>query len=125
MWLEDLRDLGVDILEYGIIERKLLEQGALNQTLQYKDCQWSGCYEGNWGSKHPSWRLINFTYGANPEDWFVWGSDICDGLAGEFWTMIEDTGRQMPGAWVESSEDDDSDRKEDCRLQVRKISYRW
>lgn len=105
MWLDDLRDVGIDILKYGMIERGLLERGILNQTLRPDKGHWCGGY----GPKHPSWRLINFTYGANPEGWFVWGSDIWDELAGEFWTMVENTGRQMPGAWVENSEDEDSD----------------
>jgi hypothetical protein len=112
MWLDDLRDVGIDILKYGMIERRLLEQGILNQTLRYEDCQLGVHREVHWGGywpKHPSWRLINFTYGANPEDWFVWGSDIWDGLAGEFWTMVENTGRQMPGAWVENGKDEESD----------------
>ncbi|PMD40219.1 hypothetical protein L207DRAFT_458702 [Hyaloscypha variabilis F] len=109
MWLDDLRDSGVDILKYGMIERRLLERGVLNRTLRYEDCQLGYYHTRFVYPRHPSWRLINFTYGANPEDWFVWGSDIWDGIAGEFWTMVENTGRQMPGAWVENSEDEDSD----------------
>ncbi len=110
MWLDDLRDLGVDILKYGMIERRPLERGVLNRTLRYEDCQLGPHYTWReYWPKNPSWRLINFTYGANPKDWYVWGSDIWDGLAGEFWTMVENTGRQIPGTWVENSEDEESD----------------
>jgi len=107
MVLDDLRDSGVDIFKYGMVENRLLKLGSLNQTLRYEDCQLGQRSWNEYRAKHPSWRLINFTYGANPEDWFVWGSDIWDGLAGEFWTMVENTGRHMPGAWVENSDDED------------------
>jgi hypothetical protein len=108
MWLVDLKSSGVNLLEYGISEMKLLKDGILKRDVQ------CGRWSANWSERfHPCWRLINFTYGANPEAWFIWGSEICDGLAGEFWKMVEKTERkterQPPGAWVESSEDEDSD----------------
>ncbi|EPE31420.1 Ankyrin repeat-containing protein [Glarea lozoyensis ATCC 20868] len=117
MWLVDLNGSGVNLLEYGMTEMKLLEDGVLNRDLE---CEELGDRFTRLRRYLP-WRFIGFTYGANPEDWFVWGSEICDGLAGEFWKMVEKAERklerkaeregesQLPGAWVESSEEDDSE----------------
>ena len=103
MWLEDLRDSGVDLLEYGRAEKCLLESGVLDQNLSYRE--WSS--ESNEWYDY-SWRLISFTYGANPQDWFLWESCIYDSALGEFWAMVENTDslesenlHRIPGAWCE------------------------
>ena len=98
--------MGVDLYNYGRLEKLLLEQDLLEQNI--KVCLW---YRSKYGDcwlpeRYMSCRLLNFTYGEAPEDWYIWISEVGDERVSEFWRMIEHAGKQMPGAWIEESENE-------------------
>ncbi|KAH8599536.1 hypothetical protein B0O99DRAFT_610897 [Bisporella sp. PMI_857] len=93
-WLEDLQACGVDLQNYGLVEKRIfLENGWFGKRwYPYRQ------YE------HVQVRLISFDSGATPEDWiFDWDMDA-ERHAGKFWESIENPKPQIPGAWI----DDDS-----------------
>ncbi|RYC63520.1 hypothetical protein CHU98_g2657, partial [Xylaria longipes] len=49
-------------------------------------------------------RLIGFTYGPNPEDWAIYLSEPTDLFAGEFFGMINNPQRNIPGYWGDNDE---------------------
>jgi hypothetical protein len=104
MWLEDLRDMGVDLRIYGNIEQELLKQELLNQEFTQR-CRHNSYYHRYCDIL--SLRLINFTYGESPDDWHIWVSDIWDEAVGDFWRMVDCSSKQMPGAWNEEDEEND------------------
>ncbi|KAK0511508.1 hypothetical protein JMJ35_006081 [Cladonia borealis] len=61
-WLNDLRDCGVDLYEYGRREEGL-----------YRDSSASGDIERNWAPflRPGIWKLVSFTYGGSPSDWHL------------------------------------------------------
>ena len=99
LWLEELDASGIDLMEYGRIERALWEQEPMRKDFPGYDPLVLD--EDPLDSDEPfTWRLINFTFGASPSDWHVWGSQL-DGYAGEFWSMVERPEVNMPGTWIE------------------------
>jgi hypothetical protein len=90
-----LQSAGVDLLHFGSSELTLFANGVVDQDIAIWprfDCD-----------SPASIRLINFSYGPNPEDWHFWLSDYTDEFAGEFWDMVENTEPELPipGAWVD------------------------
>lgn len=101
MWLSILRDLGIDLLEYGRQEWQRLK----GQENGYESEIWrdvlheqshlitdNGLFEV---------RLISFEYGSEPGDWKLWWSEPTDGLVGDFWKEMEPEPLCIPGSWDE------------------------
>lgn len=101
MWLEILQECGIDLLEYGRQERRVLkDQEAGCEFRIYRDVWLEGPY---WKTKNGSFeiRLIGFEYGKEPGDWKLWWSEPTDGLVGDFWKEMEPEPLCIPGSWDE------------------------
>ncbi|PMD22508.1 hypothetical protein NA56DRAFT_598150 [Hyaloscypha hepaticicola] len=100
LWLKVLREAGVNLFKYGKEEKSLLQCGDTNSEFYYR-------YWHN--SMRPCLRLINFTYGPDPEDWKFWIEPVMRDYFMDFWQMIDHAGRAMPGAWKEEYSYEDYD----------------
>ena len=88
-WLNDLRDCGVDLYEYGRREEGL-----------YRDSSASGDIERNCAHflRPRTWKLVSFTYGGSPSDWhlqFERRPEERDGQCEQLHKI------EIPGGWVE------------------------
>ena len=81
IWLECLRESGVDLEAYGQKETDLHRRGLVSWTWLL------------WGSKPGRWLLTSLTYGPSPSDWKAdmeyQPEDAAESLA------------KMPGGWIE------------------------
>ncbi|AEO66212.1 uncharacterized protein THITE_2114174 [Thermothielavioides terrestris NRRL 8126] len=106
-WLEDLKESGQNLEEYGEAEAAAFrrrEHVASRLT-------WPPRANGVKGSAEGGYRWKGFKYGPRPADWdLIWEWDpLVEELAGEFGACIEETPLALPGAWVE----DDGDGSEE------------
>ena len=87
-WLNDLRDCGVDLYEYGRREQGL-----------YQDSSASGEFE-NWAPflRPGVWKLVSFTYGASPSDWHLQFERRPKERDGQCEQLHE---IEIPGSWIE------------------------
>lgn len=91
-WLQSLQRAGADLVEYGRREKSLLSGPHRQQTILIYNRIF-----GSWGGV----RMINITYGPEPEDWHVWFSWPLDEWSGDFWHMVENPELfDIPGAWL-------------------------
>lgn len=88
-FITEVQAWGVDLMEYAAKERSINGHTADLET-------WILMYHPNDAMIH----MIDFEYGPRFQDWRVWVSNPRDEWAGEFWEMIEDPERSIPGAWV-------------------------
>ncbi|KAI0444950.1 hypothetical protein F4803DRAFT_208952 [Xylaria telfairii] len=99
VWLRTLKKEGVDLVCYG---RRELE--ILREEDTYRDWEVAVSYPRRQTKPYlyygASFRLISFDYGPSPEDWVVYLSEPTDLFAGEFWRMIDNPQRNIPGSWV-------------------------
>ncbi|KAF2158894.1 hypothetical protein M409DRAFT_61242 [Zasmidium cellare ATCC 36951] len=100
-WAQVLAHSGVDLMVYGASET------ALN--LRYINLYYN-----------PQ-TILGFAYGPEPKDWHFLFSAEHDHWVGQFWRMVEEPERQIPGAWIEQDSD-----KEDWReaKRMEKITAR-
>ncbi|KAL4997394.1 hypothetical protein BDV10DRAFT_186189 [Aspergillus recurvatus] len=100
IWATELKLAGVDLETYGAKERLFNRTRGIDLGLNI----WfnyslpkhpSGCYE------LLPFRIIDISYGPDPEDWRIWVTNPSDTLVGDFWEMIEREKEVMPGTWVE------------------------
>ena len=106
-WLNVLAYAGVNLNEYGGLEKLLHNKGFVNQDLVYWPNAWDT--DENIG-KPPAWRLVSFSYGHSPDDWHIWGSEPTDEFAGTFWKMVERSeSLDMPGAFIEDENEDENE----------------
>jgi hypothetical protein len=96
-WLQSLQRAGVDLVEYGRLKKSILKGSYF----------WPGitiyCSKrlDIWDRALRDVRIINFTYGPEPEDWHLWFSWPLDERAGDFWHMVENPELfEIPGAWL-------------------------
>ncbi|MCJ1475934.1 hypothetical protein MMC13_004598 [Lambiella insularis] len=89
-WLEDLEASGVDLLEYGKKERAMHDHLPISQN----------CRDIN-GEAYSKLYLVEFTYGASPDDWHLSFLDPADFYAGQFCEMVDRPEVIMPGSWVD------------------------
>lgn len=101
MWLSILRELGIDLLEYGRQERQNLK----DQENGYDFRMWRDVWHERSYLKTDNGmfevRLISFEYGREPGDWKLWWSEPTDGLVGDFWREVEPEPLCIPGSWDE------------------------
>jgi hypothetical protein len=90
-WATEIFDAGQDLQEYGKWERERL----LAEDLTFRP----RCFGRSDGCL--TLRIVNFTYGAVPEDWQIWVSLSSDEWVGEFWNLLaeQDSTLCLPGAW--------------------------
>jgi hypothetical protein len=91
VWLEQLGNAGVDLLEYGRKEKEIQNQKKASKEWAVRR-----------GIDPPLFfRLISFTYGPEPTDWKFWFTDVMEIYFIQFWNMVDHPERAIPGAWVE------------------------
>jgi hypothetical protein len=100
-WLKQLKSSGVDLVEYGKEEKKYIFECIF-------ECPYEIQEYGYWEiERRKRWqifrlvRLINFTYGPEPDDWEFWFAPVMKDYFMDFWDMIDHPERAMPGAWPE------------------------
>lgn len=103
MWLNIIRECGIDLLEYGRQENKRLK----DEEKGYEFTIW----RDTWDETSRNWedlengrfevRLIGFEYGSEPGDWKLWWSEPTDALVGDFWREVEPEPLWIPGSWGE------------------------
>jgi hypothetical protein len=97
-WLKQLKVLGVDLVEYGKEEKCVLKRAAYaTRELGY----WEFVKKKRWYGVGSNLRLINFTYGPEPDDWKFWFAPVMKDYFMDFWDMIDHPERAVPGAWQE------------------------
>lgn len=93
VWLEALRQAGVDLNTYGQREHEIF---ADDDSLHY--------FNSDYRIEVPlvfEVYLIDFTYGPEPDDWRLYWRETTDEFAGDFWKLIEDPPLNIPGSWVD------------------------
>lgn len=101
MWLNILKECGIDLIEYGRQELQRLKDQKIGWEFRiYRDVQHDRSYLQ---TKNGSFevRLIGFKYGSEPGDWKLWWSEPTDSLVGDFWKEVEPEPLCMPGSWDE------------------------
>jgi hypothetical protein len=96
-WLEQLKGAGVDLVEYGKGEKCVLER--LYAILEWDF--WEFGKKERWYGVRSDLRLINLTYGPEPDDWKFWFAPVMKDYFIDFWDMIDHPERAVPGAWQE------------------------
>jgi hypothetical protein len=99
-WLEQLKESGVDLVEYGEVERhnhyvfpeKVKKEGFL---------KWHKRRGSQLEPMCSRIRLLSFTYGVMPSDWKFWVTEVVDDAFAEFWDMIDHSELTIPGAWCD------------------------
>ncbi|KAL2855654.1 hypothetical protein BJX68DRAFT_231018, partial [Aspergillus pseudodeflectus] len=100
-WVSELQALGVDLEEYGELERELHRNGDVDLELELGIDQGIDFFkDAKPVSKWFKFRLLDFTYGPEPEDWFIWVTNPLDEVVGQFWRMVEREVEVMPGTWI-------------------------
>lgn len=96
-WLDQLMSEGIDLVEYGQWEKKILGSDKFRRFFQFT----SKSSPDIWNTHVVS--LLNFTYGPKRSDWQFWFNIepefIHEGCVKDFWDMVENPERQIPGAW--------------------------
>lgn len=88
-WVRVVQQAGVDLEEYGALERTMSKKQPWYQALWF----WTSMAE----SDSPGYS--DLAYDQHPENWHFWWEHFGDSFAGDFWDMIDHPERTMPGAW--------------------------
>lgn len=113
-WLEDLSIAGVDLTEYGRIEKAIFSSLNASEKSYITLCGFVVQIPPCW-PRAKRWdyyqiahiQLESFTYGPKPTDWsYVWDYPT-ENFSGEFWDMIDNMSLKVPGSWVEDSDSDE------------------
>jgi len=97
-WLQRLKSSGIDLVAYGRKEQRLQRKVKVLKELYFYRWKYFE-HEDTWYSKISRQRLISFAYGAEPEDWRFFVTEVDDYACSEFWDMVGHPERAMPGAW--------------------------
>jgi hypothetical protein len=105
-WVSELQALGVDLEEYGELERELHRNGDVSLELKLdighdRMGNMNAFTDPEPVSRWVTFRLLDFTYGPEPEDWFIWVTNPLDEVVGQFWRMVEREVEVIPGTWIE------------------------
>lgn len=99
-WLEQLRESGVDLVEYGGRER--FEHYVNAEEIEKEIAiTWHKRRGSQLELMDSRIRLLSFTYGEAPSDWKFWVTEVMDDAFAEFWDMIDYSGLAIPGAWCD------------------------
>ncbi|KAF7876951.1 uncharacterized protein EAF02_008171 [Botrytis sinoallii] len=96
-WLDQIISEGIDLIEYGQWEKKTRDDanslGLISVRLSRPRFE-DQCYAVS---------LLSFIHGPTKSDWQFWFTVepecIHEGWVKEFWDMVENPERQIPGAW--------------------------
>lgn len=105
-WLEDLQAGGKDLEVYGETELAVFARHE-----RAGSAPWSReilqTLDKDFDFRETGYRWKGFTVGPRPEDWnMVWEWDpYVELFAGEFWAGIEDPPLDVPGSWVDDTEE--------------------
>ncbi|KAK2751498.1 Ankyrin repeat-containing protein [Colletotrichum kahawae] len=104
-WVGVLASAGIDLLEYGRLERQFHEtekagrfHGFLSRTNSPRRHYDHGTAVIHTGARR--YFIAGFTYGRLPEHWKLWITCENYEYAGDFWKMIDDQATSMPGSWA-------------------------
>lgn len=100
-WLKQLKDSGVDLVNYGKNEQLVLESPGVYREFWYYNAHIDRHIGQRRRNQSCKMRLINFTYGPEPDDWAFWFVPVMQDYFMDFWEMIDHPERAMPGAWEE------------------------
>ncbi|ETS84903.1 hypothetical protein PFICI_02928 [Pestalotiopsis fici W106-1] len=90
-WLQLLQQNKVDLIDYGLKERQMIQQNRPE----------IGTYQAFSRTYGVPERLLDIRYGPNPQDWYlIWDLDV-EQMAGQFWTSLREPEFAMPGGWVD------------------------
>ncbi|KAJ0300263.1 hypothetical protein COL516b_008614 [Colletotrichum fioriniae] len=122
-WLRDLRSVGVDLLQYGRDETRILNSttsadlrgafgaGAIADSRRHvrNSLKTRESWMEHVDEIHPKsdlyWipiRVIGFDYGPKLRDWRLWWAPEFEVFAAEFWKLVDRPRQVMPGSWVEA-----------------------
>ncbi|KAI0864727.1 hypothetical protein F4860DRAFT_378416 [Xylaria cubensis] len=101
LWLSKVQSSGRDLEEYGRRENEMTISKELHNE----------CWFARWNDREVEMtytigRIRGYQYGPQPEDWKILWSFPEKSYAADFWTLVEDGPRLVPGAWVEESDDE-------------------
>ncbi len=94
-WLQDLEICGIDLNEYGRIEKSIFLETKPGYTYYYLPTT---------RPNDPYVKLADFEYGPKPADWKLHWEIEYGEMVRDFWHLIENPALNMVGAWVD---DDD------------------
>lgn len=104
VWLELLQDCGVGLEDYGQEEKEVTMRDDISRKFRYR-------YRSRNATGYKTHRVsLIFTYGPEPSDWTFWLIHVMRNDFREFWWMVENPERFIPGSWACGNEEwDDSD----------------
>lgn len=98
-WLRLFQNQGVDLETYGNKEYRIQQEvgyiipiGWKIGASEYRDCYYS----------------VHFARGAKPENWKIWLIELIGDEFREFWRMVEEPERGIPGSWVDDFDEEDT-----------------
>ncbi|KAK1961072.1 hypothetical protein LY78DRAFT_662429 [Colletotrichum sublineola] len=121
-WLRDLRDAGVDLLQYGRVEALKIKftapevKGAFDtdsiaasrrhvrSPLRMRE-SWMQMVDDEHPRSDLYWlpiRIVGLDYGSRLGNWRLWWAPEFETFAAEFWEVVERPRPAMPGSWVDS-----------------------
>ncbi|TGO12483.1 hypothetical protein BTUL_0088g00610 [Botrytis tulipae] len=90
IWLDQIASAGIDLIEYGQWEKKTYDVDRFCGNIYFR-------------GHYYAMSLFSFTYGSKRSDWQFWFTIepecIHKGSVKEFWDMVENPERRIPGAW--------------------------
>ena len=105
-WLDILRRGGVELLEYGKEEARLLQIRRLKPTTVSR---YSGYHSSGLDETSPKIEFaFQLEYGPRPSDWDVTLLDFAEECSGDFWHSVERTEKLLirecvvPGEWIDT-----------------------
>ncbi|KAK1716521.1 hypothetical protein BDP67DRAFT_510006 [Colletotrichum lupini] len=122
-WLRDLRSVGVDLLQYGREETRILNSttsadlrgafgaGAIagsrrhvRNPLKTRE-SWMEHVDEIHSKSDLYWipiRVVGFDYGPKLRDWRLWWAPEFEVFAADFWKLVDRPRQVMPGSWFEA-----------------------
>ncbi|KAI1095082.1 hypothetical protein F5B19DRAFT_443289 [Rostrohypoxylon terebratum] len=101
-WLHILKRIGVDLVEYGYEELRILRLSGFGicKTVKVHYSKTRIQIPDNPYVRY--YGLVSLRIGPNVEDWgMIWGEPT-DEFAGDFWNIVEDPVLRIPGSWYET-----------------------
>ncbi|KAK1849845.1 Ankyrin repeat-containing protein [Colletotrichum chrysophilum] len=107
-WVGILASAGVNLLEFGRMEKRFHKTAEAPRLPEFfAKTPFAKSSDGGLLVEKGGCRYLvaGVTYGRLPEHWKVWVTRENHEYAGDFWGMIEDQTRSIPGSWPLEPED--------------------
>jgi hypothetical protein len=111
-WVKMLLKCGIDLEDYGRWEQLNMQNDDKDLTFEWREYV---IEKEQYVSHSFDFRLINFSYGPQPEDWKFWFSELTDPFAGEFWAIVEE---RRPWDADEDMDEDSDDEEFDTQEEA-------